>query len=158
MSLPLRVTREEPARSEHELVAAVRRGDDRAFEELYSRFRGRVGSYIYGMVGDHGRAEDIAQEVFISVLRRLRDTERPIAFKPWIYKIAKTACIDELRRARRAREVPFDLNDEFGARMEELRWSVPGPDFAVESKQQLDDLRGAFRGVSELHHQILVLR
>src|SRR5581483_7173962 len=33
-----------------------------------------------------------------------------------------------------------------------------GPELAVESKQQLEDLRGAFRGVSDLHHRILVLR
>src|ERR1700760_144693 len=120
MSLPLRVTREEPARSEHELVAAVRRGDDRAFEELYSRFRGRVGSYIYGMVGDHGRAEDIAQEVFISALRRLRDTERPIAFKPWIYEIAKNACIDELRRTSGNGEVPLEPDSEWADAQENL--------------------------------------
>ena len=48
-----------------ELVAAVRGGSDRAFEELYSRYRGRIGAYILGIVGDHARAEDIAQEVFI---------------------------------------------------------------------------------------------
>ena len=59
------------------------------------------------MLADFDRAEDITQEVFISALRRLRDTERPIAFKPWIYQIAKNACIDELRRAKRALEVPL---------------------------------------------------
>ena len=36
--------------------------------------------------------------------------------------------------------------------------ATPGPDARRESKQQLDDLRGAFGGVSELHHRILVLR
>src|SRR5947209_12998461 len=108
MSLALRVTQPAPACSEHELVAAVRRGDDRAFGELYSRYRPRIGSYILGMVGDHGRAEDIAQEVFISALRRMRENGRPISFKPWIYEIAKNACIDEFRRTRRTQEVPLD--------------------------------------------------
>ncbi len=145
-------------RTDHELVTAVRRGEDSAFEALFARYRTRIWSYVSGVLHDADRAEDVTQEVFISVLRRLRDTERPIAFKPWIYQIAKNACIDELRRARRAREVPFDLEDESETRVEELPWSVPGPDFAVESKQRLDDLRGAFRGVSELHHRILVLR
>ena len=63
------------------------------------------------MVGDHGRAEDIAQEVFISALRRLRETERTIIFKPWIYEIAKNACIDEFRRTRRIHEVPLEPED-----------------------------------------------
>jgi RNA polymerase sigma factor (sigma-70 family) len=145
-------------RSDHELVAAVQRGEDSAFEVLFARYRTRIWSYVTSVLRDADRAEDVTQEVFISVLRRLRDTERPIAFKPWIYQIAKNACIDELRRARRAREVPFDLDDEGEARVAELPWSVPGPDFAVEHKQRLDDLRGAFRGVSEQHHRILVLR
>jgi DNA-directed RNA polymerase specialized sigma24 family protein len=60
-----------PPRSqrEHDLVAAVRRGDDHAFDELFSRYRGRIVGYVAGMVGDVSRAEDIAQDVFISALR-----------------------------------------------------------------------------------------
>ena len=57
-----------------DLVAAVRRGDDRAFEQLYSRYQRRISAYVFGMVKDHGRAEDITQEVFISALRRMRET------------------------------------------------------------------------------------
>ena len=55
------------------------------------------------MVHDHGRAEDITQEVFMSALRRMRETDRPIAFKPWIYEIAKNACIDAFRRSQARR-------------------------------------------------------
>jgi RNA polymerase sigma factor (sigma-70 family) len=145
-------------RTDHELVAAVRRGEDRAFEQLYSRYRMRIWSYVGGILHDADRAEDVSQEVFISVLRRLRDTERPITFKPWIYQIARNACIDELRRARRTHEVPFDPEGEAEGGPDELFSITPGPDLAVESKQQLEDLRGAFRGLSELHHRILVLR
>ena len=145
-------------RTDHELVAAVRRGEPRAFEQLYSRYRMRIWSYVGGILHDPDRAEDVSQEVFISVLRRLRDTERPIAFKPWIYQIARNACIDELRRARRMHEVPFDQESEAESGPDELFSIAPAPDVAVESKQQLEDLRGAFRGLSELHHRILVLR
>src|SRR3712207_835685 len=75
--------------SDHTLVAQVRRGDDRAFEVLYERYCRRIHCYVQGMVKDHQRAEDVTQEVFVSALRRMRATERPIAFKPWIYEIAK---------------------------------------------------------------------
>ena len=139
-------------------MAAVRRGEDSAFELLFARYRTRIWAYASGILGDADRAEDATQEVFISVLRRLRDTERPIAFKPWVYQIAKNACIDELRRTRPGREVPFDQEREAENGIEELFSSAPGPDVAVESKQRLEDLRGAFRGVSDLHRQMLVLR
>ena len=147
-----------PIRSDDGLVAAVRRGDDRAFGELYSRYGRRIVSYIFGMLGDHGRAEDIAQEVFISALRRMRATERPIAFKPWVYEIARNACIDEFRRTRRAQEIPLDSSDESDGAERRLESWTGLPDAALERRQQLDDLRGAFRGLSESHHKIIVLR
>jgi RNA polymerase sigma factor (sigma-70 family) len=146
-------------RTDHELVSAVRRGEDSAFEQLFSRYRGRIRSYVSRILADPDRAEDVTQEVFMSALRRLRDTERPIAFKPWIYQIAKNACVDELRRrTRRSLEVPFDQDRECSDEGGDLLWRDPGPEVAMESKQRLEDLRGAFRGVSEVHHRILVLR
>jgi len=141
------------------LVAAVRRGDDRAFEALYSRYQRRIHAYVMRMVKDHGRAEDVTQEVFVSALRRMRDTERPIAFKPWIYEIAKNACIDQFRRSKRAEEVSLEADDglapsDYGR----LVGSDPAPHDAVAAKQELNDLCGAFGGLSDTHHEILVLR
>src|SRR5918911_974426 len=84
------------------------------------------------------RAEDVTQEVFVSALRRMRATERPIAFKPWIYEIAKNACIDHFRRSKRAELVSFDAEDglkpsDYGR----LVSSEPVPDAAVAAKQDL---------------------
>jgi RNA polymerase sigma factor (sigma-70 family) len=144
---------------DHRLVAAVRRGDNRAFEALYARYHRRIHAYVMGMVKDHGRAEDVTQEVFVSALRRMRETERPIAFKPWIYEIAKNACIDQFRRSRRAEEVSLEADEglapsDYG----KLVGSDPTPDAAVAAKQDLDHLCGAMGGLSDTHHEILVMR
>ena len=142
-----------------QLVAAVRAGDDRAFERLYERYHRRIAAYIYGMVNDYARAEDIAQDVFMSALRRMRETDRPIAFKPWIYEIAKNACIDQFRRARRAEEVSYDAEEGLAAGdYGRLVTTGPTPDAAVDQKMSLDHLCGAFGGLSETHHEILVMR
>ena len=139
-------------------MIAVRRGEDSAFEQLFARYCTRIWTYSSRILGDADRAEDVTQEVFISVLRRLRNTERPIAFKPWVYQIAKNACIDELRRTRRTQEVSFDPESDGEDGSELLFPTAPGPDVAIESKQRLEDLQGAFRGVSDLHRRMLVLR
>ena len=76
MALTMSKTSRLPAHSEQELVGAIRAGDDRAFEELYSRYRERIFAFILSKVHDHGRAEDIAQEVFMSALRRLRSHDQ----------------------------------------------------------------------------------
>ncbi len=146
-------------RSERELVRDVRRGDDRAFGFLYDRYRPRIAAYAFGRVNDHARAEDISQDVFISALRRMRETGRPIAFKPWIYEIARNACIDHFRRAARAEELSYDADDGLAnADYDRLANRAPTPDVAVAIKQQLNDLCGAFGGLCEAHREILRLR
>src|SRR4051812_34677505 len=156
---PSETTRTAGELTDHQLVTAVRAGDDRAFERLYERYHRRIAAYIYGMVNDYARAEDIAQDVFMSALRRMRETDRSIAFKPWIYEIAKNACIDQFRRSRRAEEVSYDADDGLAAAdYGRLVTTGPTPDVAVDQKMSLDHLCGAFGGLSETHHEILVMR
>ncbi|MEA2210986.1 MAG: hypothetical protein QOF83_934 [Solirubrobacteraceae bacterium] len=158
MALMLGSASPAPATTERELIEAARLGDDRAFAELYARYRERIAAFIRSRLHDHARAEDVAQEVFISALRRLRSSEQQIVFKPWIYEIAKNACIDEYRRSQRSREVPLDAEAELPQGQGALLSIAPTPPAAMESKQKLDDLRGAFGGLSESHHQLLVMR
>jgi RNA polymerase sigma factor (sigma-70 family) len=156
---PAPIVAEPVGDDDHRLVAAVRRGDDRAFEALYARYHRRIHAYVLGMVKDHGRAEDVTQEVFVSALRRMRETERPIAFKPWVYEIAKNACIDQFRRSKRAEEVSLEADEGFAPNdYLRLTGSDPAPHDAVAAKQELNDLCGAFGGLSDTHHEILVLR
>src|SRR5919201_2277294 len=90
------------------LVAGVRAGEDSAFEELYRRYRPRVNAFVRRFLHDEARAEDVTQEAFLSALRRMRVTDREIAFKPWIYEIARNAAIDAHRRSRRSEEVSME--------------------------------------------------
>jgi RNA polymerase sigma factor (sigma-70 family) len=146
-------------RTDSELVTAVRGGDDRAFEQLYERYHTRIAAYVRGMVKDQGRAEDVTQEVFFSAVRRMRETERPIAFKPWVYEIARNACIDQFRRTSRAEELSYDAEGGLAsADHVRLVATGPTPDAAVDAKQRLDQLCGAFGGLSDAHHEILVMR
>jgi RNA polymerase sigma factor (sigma-70 family) len=147
-------------RDESALVDAARRGDDLAFEALYARYRGRIHGFILSRVRDHGRAEDLAQEVFMSALRQLRASEAPVTFKPWLYTIAKNACIDEFRRAGRGREVAIESDAALADDLSTARFpsALPTPTAAIESKQSLDDLRGAFGGLSHTQHRLLVMR
>jgi RNA polymerase sigma factor (sigma-70 family) len=158
MALMLGSASPAPATTEQELIDAARCGDDRAFEELYARYRERIGMFIRSRLRDHARAEDVAQEVFISALRRLRGSDQTVVFKPWIYEIAKNACIDEYRRSQRSREVSLDADAELSNGQGALLSIAPTPPAAMESKQKLDDLRGAFGGLSKGHHQLLVMR
>ena len=89
----------------------------------------------------------------------MRETERPINFKPWLYEIARNASIDAFRRKRRTSEVSYDAEGGL-APNDRLRLvaSEPGPVEAIGAKEEIEHLTGAFGGLSETHHEILVLR
>jgi RNA polymerase sigma factor (sigma-70 family) len=143
--------------TDERLVAAVREGSDQAFEALFGRYRERITAHVRGMVNDRGRAEDIVQEAFIAALHGLRATDQEIAFRPWIHQIARNACIDHLRQVGRTEEISIDSEDflpDFEIRISRS----PLTDTRVLQRQELDDLRQAFRGLPDSQYEILVLR
>jgi RNA polymerase sigma factor (sigma-70 family) len=86
----------------------------------------------------------------------MRASNRAIAFKSWIYEIARNACIDEFRRANRCPEISVASDADADGR--ELAGTAHSPETYLERRQQMDDLRGAFSGLSEDQHKVLVLR
>jgi RNA polymerase sigma factor (sigma-70 family) len=145
--------------SDADLVAAVRTGDDRAFEELYRRYFPRISAFVCRMLHDAAGCEDVAQEAFLSALRRMRANDAEINFKPWIYQIARNAAIDAHRRRSHAVEVSMDADD--GLRASDRTRLVGldgGPDAALITKERLDHLQGAFDELSDVHTRVLVMR
>jgi RNA polymerase sigma-70 factor, ECF subfamily len=107
------------------LLQRVAGGDRDAFDELYRRFARPVLGMALRQLGDHGRAEDAAQETFAAVWRSAGSyrPERGSA-SAWLYAVARHAIID---RARQRREPPAEAPDEPSAEVgpeeqAELSW------------------------------------
>jgi RNA polymerase sigma factor (sigma-70 family) len=141
-----------------QLVARVRAGNDAAFEELYRRYHHRIRSFVQGRLRDSGRAEDVTQEAFISALRRLRVTDSEIAFKPWLFEIARNAAIDVHRRSSRAEEVPVDEDTMLRAAERSRPAGAPPPDAEVFTRERLEFLGGALDQLPDVHYRALVMR
>ncbi len=100
---------EENTLSDEELLARIARSDERAFEILVRRHRGRILNLIYRSLGDRSQAEDVAQEVFLRVWRAARDFEPKAKFTTWIYRITVNPCLDTVKSAHyRQSFVPLD--------------------------------------------------
>ena len=108
--------------AERTWIAAARRGDVDAFNQLVRMYEGRVYNLACRMLGDRDAAADIAQETFISAYRsigRFRDG----AFGAWLLRIATNACYDALRAMKRRPSTSFDA-------MIEATDDGPGREFA----------------------------
>lgn len=84
--------------NEQELTALLKNKDDQAFARLYDSYSGAIYSIILQIVGDEELANDILQEVFINIWRKIEmyDAEKGRLFT-WMLNIARNASIDMLR-------------------------------------------------------------
>ncbi len=90
----------EPERDE-ELVRRFRAGEVEAFTALVQRHQQRVYSLCARVLGDTDAAADVAQDTFLTVLRKIDGFRGEAAFTTWLHRVAVNACYDELRRKQR---------------------------------------------------------
>jgi len=93
-----------PEFSDEQLVYQYIKGDETALNVLIKRYLKLIYSFAYRYVGNSADAEDITQKVFIQIWRNIRKFDRKRSFKIWLFKIAKNASIDFLRKKK---SIPF---------------------------------------------------
>jgi RNA polymerase sigma-70 factor (ECF subfamily) len=105
LALSLAAGRSEPARTldTGALVRElVRSGDDELFDELVGRFKDRVFRLAASILGpgNETEAEDVTQEVFLVVYRKLDTFRHDSEFTTWLFRLTRNRAIDSLRRSR----------------------------------------------------------
>ena len=138
---------------EHLMVLRVQLGERDAYTGLFERYNGRLLYYLRRLVEPASEAEDVLQEVWLTVIRKVPSLERPEAFKAWIYRIAHNRALSKMRRKRRdlpLEELPQETEPETSADTEDDTGS-----FAVYDAAALH--RGLER-LSLAHREALTLR
>jgi RNA polymerase sigma-70 factor (ECF subfamily) len=89
-----------------QVIRAAAQQDQAAFSELVRAYQAHVWRFLRHQLGDDALAEDVTQETFIRVYRKLHTFEFRSKFSTWVLNVARNAGTDELRsRQRRARLV-----------------------------------------------------
>src|SRR4029453_2386811 len=86
------------SRPDAELVARCRAGDGDAFEALYREHSPRIYSLACRMTGSPQEGEDLLQEIFLQVHRKLDSFRGDAALGTWVYRLALHHCLDFVRR------------------------------------------------------------
>lgn len=79
-------------RSDEELVAALRSGDDSAFEAIHDRYARGILAFCVNLLRSRETAEDALQLTFASAYPDLRRGQQPIVLRPWLYTVARNSC------------------------------------------------------------------
>lgn len=100
------------SRGDRDIVAALRRGDERVFAELVDRYHAAMVRLARAYVADRAAAEDVAQEAWLGVLRGLDGFSGRSSLKTWMFGILMNCA--RARRRRDRRSVPFSDLEEDG--------------------------------------------
>jgi len=142
------------------LLQKARGGDNKAFEEIFHLYERRIYNLIYQMIGNADQAADLTQDVFLRVLKGLKDLRVDEAFNSWIYRVAVNMCRDHIRRVRPVRIDSLDQgrsqDDEDGGTIEIPDWSG-NPENLVELDEMQGAVRRAVAALPEHYRSVVVL-
>ncbi len=85
--------------TDEELMKALSKGDQRAFDELYKRFYAQLLGYFKNMLwGDREKAEDMVHDIFAKIIKNpdYFDTNR--SFRTWLFSVASNMCKNEYKK------------------------------------------------------------
>jgi RNA polymerase sigma-70 factor (ECF subfamily) len=155
-------------------LAALRRGDEAAFQALTQRYHGPMVRLAMAYVRDLGVAEDVVQESWLTCLRRLDDFEGRSSLKTWIFGI-----VINVARARRRKEVrilPFtslwrrDDSDSRRPTVDQSRFGADGmwqsgphswdnlPESKVLGQETMERVKAAIDQLPPKQREVIVLR
>lgn len=150
-------------RDDQELVDALRAGDANGVDTLVQRYGAWIHRVAARVLGDRRDAEEVTQNVLMTVMGKIRTFKGEAAFSSWLYRIAANAAYDQAR-ARRARVDDLSLDavlpvfDEMGRHVEPVvDWSRDLEDPAVAGEVRAA-LERAIGHLPEDYRVVVVLR
>lgn len=112
-----------------DVIRKAIRGDLDAFQEIYNEFSKPLYNLVLKMMKHPQEAEDIVQDIFVHLFRKLRQYRFESAFSTWIYRVSVNHCLNVIKQRNRRTEKSRELASESVVMSivdldEKLDWSV----------------------------------
>ncbi len=145
---------------DEDLMRAYAAGDASAFDALYARHKGGVYRYLLRQCGNAGTADELFQDVWMSVIRVRASYEPTAKFSTWLYRIAHNRLIDHWRASGHAEFVAASADDDDdpldaipGARADEPDARAGAREIGARLRSALSTLPAAQREAFLLHQE-----
>jgi RNA polymerase sigma-70 factor, ECF subfamily len=144
------------------LCRRVAEGDEAAFESIVVLYQDRVFSFCLRLLGDRAEAEDVAQDVFLTVYRSAHDFRGESTFSTWLLRIAKNQSLNRIkyldRRGRSGRRSLDEIGEERLSNVSAERAADPSPDELIEGGERAALVQQEIAALDPQHRAVLVLR
>jgi RNA polymerase sigma-70 factor (ECF subfamily) len=152
------------ARDEADLIRRLQQRDEKAFVLCVRTYQDKIYGLIYRMLGNHAEAQDVAQEVFVTVFKSIDSFRGESKLSTWLYRIAANHCKNRIKYLRRrAHKNTTDLDSQTEKTLQNAPGSTlgegeAGPSEALEGAQLELIVQRAIEKLEEDHRLLLVLR
>lgn len=143
--------------AETELARQLIAGKPEAFDRFVEHFRNKIFRYSWLMCGHREDAEEVAQEALLSVFENFHNLREPERVRPWVFQIARNACLMKRRKSVFAPAHELSLDDFLPAKMQIADWSEL-PDRQVLQSELRQALDRAIAGLPENYKSVMLLR
>jgi len=138
------------------LIQEIKRGSQDAFRILVDRYGERILNLVHQFLGDRGESEDVVQEIFVKVFRKLDSFHFRSSFYTWLYRIAVNTAAD-YRKRRQRQEVGMSL-EALPPVFEDASPLGRKPDRALLAEELRTRIDQAVEALPEPFRTVLVLR
>src|SRR5687768_6816745 len=128
--------------SDREIVDALRRGEEAAFDRAFDRYRPRIFGFLARLSGRKDVAEDLLQETFLRLAAKATALREDTDLRAWLFAVARNLFISH----RRSLIVDLDRVQRFRLFREEEEAPVPTPFEALASSETERRLEAAIAG------------
>jgi RNA polymerase sigma-70 factor, ECF subfamily len=149
--------------AERLLIGRLKERDEQAFNDIVRLYGDKVFSLVYRMIGNRSEAEDIAQEVFVTVFKTVDGFRGESKFSTWLLRIAANHCKNRIKDLSRRHTEGGELDDEReGAVLARggspLQSHIAAPDVMLEAAELEGLMQVAIAALEEEHRLLVVLR
>ena len=137
------------------VVAECKKGKERAFEILYTRYSGKVYAIAYSITKNREEALDVVQDAFTKVFKHLGRFKGDSSFYTWLYRITMNLCIDITRKRKRGRTAEY-IDGRQEVKDSDLVMENPGESYS--RKELMDHLKSAIEQLPDYHKQVIIMR
>lgn len=95
---------------EAQTIQRCKNGDLEAFEAVFKQYGDKVFGLCYRMSGNRAEAEDLVQEIFIILIKKIKAFRGDAKFSTWLYRISVNFCISHLRKRKTRNEADVDFD------------------------------------------------
>jgi RNA polymerase sigma-70 factor (ECF subfamily) len=141
---------------EEEIIRQAREGKAEAFEQLYRRYSKRVYHLCLRMVKNEADAEDMTQEAFMRVFRKIHTFQGKSAFSTWLHRVSVNTVLMSLRKKKRV-EIPLENDDRYEEEPGVPRQIPGGPDPSLAGLFDRENLKRVFRLMPDGYKRMVVL-